>query len=79
MNKDKAIIVAKTIDNPSLKSIGLVPNSSAYRMHRYDVDGKVYYQIYSGLPCSWVGTHTPVSSTELNNILKKDSNVGVTL
>lgn len=72
INKSNVIIIAKTIDDPRVRKVGLVPNYAAYRTLRITKPEKEdLYRVYSSLPCYWVGSYSPIFKNKLNDIYKK--------
>jgi hypothetical protein len=62
-------IVARTVPSRSLTELGLVPNSSAYRIQKANMEGSTrLFKVYSSLPCHWVGSHSAVLKTPLNEL-----------
>lgn len=72
MNNRNATIIAQTVNSRVIKDLGLVPNMAAYRITRIDAPGSQtpMYQVYSSLPCHYVGSHSAVYNTPLNKIYK---------
>jgi hypothetical protein len=69
LNKTNALIYAKTINDPRVEKVGLIPNLAGYRILRLSKPAEQpYYRMFSNLPCHWVGTYSPILNTDLNKI-----------
>lgn len=71
-------MIAKTVNSKAVRNLGLVPNSAAYRLQLETEQGKnKLFKVYSSLPCNWIGSHTAVNNTALNNL--QPSRIGLDL
>jgi hypothetical protein len=69
MKKTNITIIARTVNSNSIRNVGLIPNIAAYKIIRISADNQPgLYQLFSSLPCNWVGSYSAVYKTPLNNI-----------
>lgn len=69
MYDKEVILIARTVSSKAVRNVGLVPNSAAYRIQLESQTGNnKLFKVYSSLPCHWIGTHSPVINTPLNQV-----------